>query len=120
MDDELHLLLGGFSDDVQHLCMSMRARIFEIVPDARDTVMRGYNSLAYGVDGGMKGEFASIVLHARYVNLQLHRGTELPDLEGLLEGTGKAMRHVKIRTEETIRSAGVTELIESASTLSRP
>lgn len=120
MDDELHDLLDDFSQEVQQLCMSVRARIFELVPDAQEKVMRGYNSLAYGFGGGMKGEFASIVLHPRHVNLQLHRGTELPDPARLLEGTGKNMRHVKIRSTETIGSEAVKELIEAAIALSRP
>lgn len=119
MDNDLHDLLDGFDQEVQHLCMSVRARILEFVPDAREKVRRGYNSLAYGFDDSMNQEFASIVLHAGHVNLQLHRGTDLPDPEGLLEGTGKAMRHVKIRSVETVQSEDVRRLIESAATLAR-
>jgi hypothetical protein len=90
------------------------------VPDAQKKVMRGYNSLSYGLASGMKEQFASIVLHRERVNFQLHHGTELPDPAGLLEGTGKAMPHVKVQTEETAHSEEVGELIESAAALARP
>jgi hypothetical protein len=93
---------------------------FELVPDAQEKVMRGYNSLSYGLPSGMKEQFASIVLHRERVNLQSHRATELSDPDRLLEGTGKAMRHVKVQTEETAQSREVGELIESAAALARP
>lgn len=120
MDDELQSMIGDFSPEVQHLCMAMRARLVELVPDARERVMRGYKSLGYGFGGTMSEQFASIVLHSRHVNLQLHRATELPDPAGLLEGTGKNLRHVKIRSTETVDSDDVKALIESAAALSRP
>lgn len=119
MDDQRQALLDGFSEDVRRLCLATRARILELVPDARETVMPGYKSLAYGFDGGMSDEFTSIVLHANHVNLQLHRGTGLPDPSGLLEGTGKRLRHVKIRTPETIRRDDVTALILAGAALAR-
>jgi hypothetical protein len=120
MDDDLRRLLDDFSPEVQQLASSVRARIFELVPEAQEKVMIGYDSLSYGLASGMKEQFASIVLHRERVNLQLHRGTELSDPAGLLEGTGKAMRHVKVQSEETAQSEEVGELIESAAALARP
>jgi hypothetical protein len=120
MDDDLRRLLDDFSPEVQQLATFVRARIFELVPDAQDKVMRGYNSLSNGLASGMKEQFASIVLHRERVNLQLHRATEQSDPAGLLEGTGKAMRHVKVQTEATAQSEDVGELIEFAAALARP
>ena len=119
MEDNVQKLLDDFSPEVRQLSLSLRARIFELVPDAQEKVMRGYKSLSYGLDG-MEDQFTAIVLHSERVNLQFHRGTDLPDPAGLLEGTGKAMRHVKVRTEETVQSEEVKELIESAAALARP
>ncbi len=117
MDDNVQELLDDFSPEVQQLSLSLRARILELVPDAREKVMRGYKSLSYGLDG--KDQFSAIVLHSERINLQFHQGTDLPDPAGLLEGTGKVMRHVKVRTEETIQSEEVKELIESAAALAQ-
>jgi hypothetical protein len=119
MDDHVQELLDDFSPEVQQLSLSLRARIFELVPDVQETVMRGYKSLSYGL-GGKDNQFTAIVLHSDRVNLQFHRGTALPDPAGLLEGTGKAMRHVKVSTDETVQSEEVKELIESAAVLARP
>jgi hypothetical protein len=48
------------------------------------------------------------------VNVGFFRGAELPDPHGLLEGTGKFMRHVKLRPDRDINAAALTKLIETA------
>jgi hypothetical protein len=41
-------------------------------------------------------------------------GTSLPDPAGLLEGTGKNLRHVKLRTAEDVSTPALRKLIEAA------
>jgi len=41
-------------------------------------------------------------------------GTSLPDPEGLLEGTGKNMRHVKVHTMEDLEQKGLRNLVQAA------
>ncbi len=50
----------------------------------------------------------------RYVTLGLWQGALLPNPEGLIEGTGKRMRHVKIRSEEELEGTGVGRIIRQA------
>jgi len=47
------------------------------------------------------------------------RGTSLPDPAGLLEGTGKNLRHVKLRTAEDLQEPAVRKLIEAAARLNK-
>lgn len=49
-----------------------------------------------------------------HVNVGFFRGAEIADPEGLLEGTGKFMRHVKLRPESDISPTALMKLIESA------
>jgi hypothetical protein len=42
------------------------------------------------------------------------KGTELPDPEGLLEGTGKRARHVKLRSIGDVDRPGVRALVMEA------
>jgi hypothetical protein len=51
-----------------------------------------------------------------HVNVGFFRGAELADPEGLLEGTGKFMRHVKLRPGDHIDTTALTKLIETAYT----
>jgi hypothetical protein len=112
-------LLNEYSPEVQQLALAMRVRLRELTPDAQETVMKGYNSFNYSFGGGMRDRFLAIVLHRAHVNLQFFNGVDLPDPAGLLEGTGKKLRHVKIRTMETIQRPEVKDLIEAAAALSK-
>jgi hypothetical protein len=49
-----------------------------------------------------------------HVNVGFFHGASLPDPARLLEGTGKHMRHVKLRPETTVKAAALTALIEAA------
>lgn len=49
-----------------------------------------------------------------HVNVGFFRGAELDDPYGILEGTGKFMRHVKIRSETGVDESALTEMIEGA------
>src|SRR5262245_30812133 len=49
-----------------------------------------------------------------HVNVGFFRGAELSDPNSLLEGTGKFMRHVKLRPEREVDEAALKKLIETA------
>jgi hypothetical protein len=49
-----------------------------------------------------------------HVNIGFFRGAEIADPEGLLEGTGKFMRHVKLHPGHDFNVAALTKLIETA------
>jgi hypothetical protein len=52
-----------------------------------------------------------------HITLGFIRGTSLPDPEGLLEGTGKNLRHVKIKSTDDLMRKGLRELLKSAAAL---
>jgi hypothetical protein len=58
--------------------------------------------------------FAYVNVFASHVNAGFFQGVALPDPGGLLEGTGKFMRHVKLRPGTAIRAASLSTLIEAA------
>lgn len=114
MDREFEELLGECSPQVRALALATRARIQSLKLGAAEKVVKGYRSVSYGFGSGMKDQFVAIVLHKGHVNLQFHQGAHLPDPDGLLEGTGKSMRHVKIRDEEILGRDAVEALIREA------
>jgi hypothetical protein len=52
-----------------------------------------------------------------HVNLGFFRGAELDDSNGLLEGTGKGMRHVKIRIPGDIKRRELAIILKQAAGL---
>ncbi len=60
--------------------------------------------------------FAYVNAFKAHVNVGFFRGAELPDPNGLLEGTGRFMRHVKLRPEGDVDTTALLELIKTAYT----
>ena len=60
--------------------------------------------------------FAYVNAFAAHVNVGFFHGAELADPAGLLEGTGKYMRHVKLRPDRDVDAKALTELIDAAYT----
>jgi hypothetical protein len=58
--------------------------------------------------------FAYVNAFTAHVNVGFFRGAELPDPAGILEGTGRFMRHVKIRRDEPFNEPALLELIRAA------
>ncbi len=58
--------------------------------------------------------FGYVNAFTSHVNVGFFHGAALPDPAGLLQGTGKFMRHVKLRPGEPTNTAALSRLIESA------
>jgi hypothetical protein len=60
--------------------------------------------------------FGYVNVFKAHVNVGFFRGAEIADPEGLLEGTGKFMRHVKLRPDRAFNATALTKLIDTAYT----
>jgi hypothetical protein len=60
--------------------------------------------------------FAYVNAFKAHVNVGFFRGAEIADPKGLLEGTGKVMRHVKLRPGHDFDATALTRLVDAAYT----
>jgi hypothetical protein len=58
--------------------------------------------------------FGYVNVFTSHVNVGFFQGSALPDPARLLQGTGKFMRHVKLKPGTTIDAASLSGLIEAA------
>ena len=58
--------------------------------------------------------FAYVSAFRAHVNVGFFRGAEIADPAGLLEGTGKFMRHVKLGPGGDVDAVALMKLIETA------
>jgi hypothetical protein len=79
--------------------------------DVRELLHDGHPTACVG-----DAAFAYVNAFKAHVNVGFFRGAEIADPEGLLEGTGKFMRHVKLRPERNVDAAALMKLIETAYT----
>jgi hypothetical protein len=58
--------------------------------------------------------FGYVNVFRDHVNVGFFHGAVLPDPAGLLEGTGKRMRHVKVRPDADVDAAALNALIAAS------
>jgi hypothetical protein len=58
--------------------------------------------------------FGYVNVFTSHVNVGFFQGASLPDPARLLEGTGKCMRHVKLRPGTAVNATALSKLIEAA------
>ena len=113
-DPAVDTFLKGYSPQVREIAVKVREVILSVMPDATEKVYPGWKVIQYGAGADMKSVFAAISPQRERVNLGLAGGVDLPDPEGLLEGDGKAIRHVKLTSPEAAGAPAVRELVRGA------
>ena len=88
-------------------------RWFEVMRDCGDDVREllhdGHPTACVG-----DAAFGYVNAFTAHVNVGFFRGAEIADPDGLLEGTGKFMRHVKLKPDRDINVMALRKLVESA------
>jgi hypothetical protein len=113
VEADVDRLLGEHPADLQAIERALRATIRGAFPEAVEQVDFGNKLIAFGRSMKMRGLLFAIIAHKTWVNLQLADGADLPNPNGLIEGTGKRIRHVKIRSVEQASSPAVLALIHA-------
>jgi hypothetical protein len=79
--------------------------------DVRELLHDGHPTACVG-----EAAFGYVNAFKAHVNVGFFRDAEIADPEHLLEGTGKFMRHVRLRPERDVDAIALTALIETAYT----
>ena len=110
-------LLATAAEPFQPIMISLKEMILEIDPSAVEVVRLGDRAATFGVGPKKMSEgYCYIMPHKSWVNLGFFKGAHLDDPAGLMEGTGKSLRHIKIRSAEDATRPAVRALIEAAFT----
>jgi len=109
---DVQRLLASQSPATGALGESLVALILDMYPDAVTTVDGG--DIGFGATTGYKGLVFTVSPHARHVTLGLAGGASLPDPAGLLEGTGKVHRHLKLRQPADLDRPELRDLMAAA------
>jgi hypothetical protein len=103
--------LASHTPEVQAAARALEAIIRAELPDVDVQYDPGNGLLAFGRSMQMRDLLFAIIPHAGWVNLQLAEGALLPNPDGLIEGTGKRIRHIKVRTPEAAADPRVRQAI---------
>jgi hypothetical protein len=103
------------SDRARRLARQLRKLVARVMPDVVEVPWPRMRMASYGVGPKKQTEhFCYISTQKDHVNLGFYYGADLPDPDGLLEGAGKLLRHVKIREARAIRNPALRKLLKVA------
>src|SRR4026209_3035414 len=112
-EDEFEQLPAPHSRGVAATARALRRVLAAALPEAVEQVDFGNKLLAVGTSMKMRDLTFAIIPHSAHVNLQLADGVDLPNADGRIEGTGKRVRHIKVRSVEDAGSAAVRAAIDA-------
>ena len=114
-DPQLLGFLEAYDRHIAELALALREIVLREAPDASESIYQVYTvAIWFGFSGRMKDMFCYIATNAGHVNLGFPRGASLPDPNRVLEGDGKAMRHIKFRSHGDVERAFVPRYIQAA------
>ena len=108
--------LAPFEARITKLALATRRLVFEEAPDSIELIYDAYNAVAtgFGFTGRPSECFIHIAVYAKWVNLGFHRGSELEDPKGVLQGTGRLIRHIRISEPEDLAEPAVRAFVKQA------
>ena len=105
---------------VRPIVDAARATVRAVAPRAEELACQSkkprsksmmWKLVRYAVGGEV---VVTIGTFSRHSNLFFARGSEIVDAHGLLEGTGKSLRYITLRTPADAKSAGVKAIVRKA------
>jgi hypothetical protein len=108
-DPAVDAWLASPHDELRRMAEPWFERMRALGPDVRE-LMHDHCPTACVEDAA----FAYVAAFKAHVNIGFFQGASLDDPKGLLEGSGKRMRHVKLRWGETPDAEAISALIEAA------
>jgi hypothetical protein len=116
---EFDTLLADHTPVVADTARALRGILAEAVPEAVEQVDFGNRLLAVGLSMETRDLVFGVNPHSAHVNLQLADGVDLPNADGLIEGTGKRIRHVKVRSVEAATAPALRAIVDAQVALRR-
>ncbi|NRB46325.1 MAG: DUF1801 domain-containing protein [Saprospiraceae bacterium] len=102
------------------LFTALRSFIWKLHPEANELLYHTHALTAvFTVSEKLSDGFCHIPIYTEHLNLGFNKGSLLDDPHNLLEGTGKWIRHIPVRSEADFRQNGVEELVQAAIALAQ-
>jgi hypothetical protein len=108
--------IASYDHKVQDVFTQLRVIVLELLPETEEILFTGWKNISYGT-GESRADKDLIVYIAPLkdsVNLGFYRGANLPDKKNLLKGTGKLLRHVKLKSIADSEIDDIKQLIIEA------
>ena len=108
--------LAKYSREVGSELRAAREHLRSLFPRGYELIYDNYNALVFGFSPTERTSeaFLSVAGYPKWVTLFFLRGIDLHDPGGLLQGSGKQVRSVRLRTARQLSEPAVKALIAQA------
>ena len=115
-EKQIAAFLAKYSPAIETELAEARARLRGFFPRGFELVFDNYNALVFGMSPSERASdaFLSIAGYPKWVTLFFLHGTDLDDPNGLLEGQGKQVRSIRLKSHTDINTPQVEALISQA------
>lgn len=114
-DEPFARMVAGCPPEICELSLAARRLIFEVYPRTVEVIWPQQRTAGYGTGPKkMTEHFCWLAPFSRHLVFGFYYGSELPDPAGLLDGTGRLMRHAKLRSAEELDNPELRRLVEVA------
>ena len=114
METEVRAFLASYPPEVRDLVWKLRALVFEVIPNVLELVDASDKMIGYGLSPKWADIMCVIAPYTSHVILMFGKGRELRDPEGMLKGTEKHVRYIKIMEASDIEAPDLRTLLENA------
>ena len=115
-EKQLDRFLDAYTPEIAQLARKALAKLRKRLPHAIEMVYDNYNALAcgFGPDERVSNVIFSIALYPKHINFFFLQGAKLPDPDGLLQGEGSTVRHIRLEDETTLDRPDVKAMMTTA------
>jgi hypothetical protein len=119
---QLRTFIGKFEPKRQALIRSVRRALQRRFPTAFELVYDNYNFfvIGYSPTEHPSDAIVSITAHANGVGLCFIQGASLPDPEGILQGSGKQTRFIRVPSVDVLSRPAVKNMLDAAARQAEP
>jgi hypothetical protein len=108
-------VLAAARPGLRPVCEALRALIASSHRGFVEVVWPRHKIASFGIGPKkMTEHYAYVAVQRSHVNLGFYHGASLPDPAGLLEGTGRKLRHVKLHSLSDAKNPAIAALIRQA------
>ena len=108
--------LKPYDREIQSLALNLRALVLEEMAPCYENIYDAYSAVAigYGASDRLSDGVFHIAVYADHVNLGFNDGASLDDPKGILQGSGKLIRHITTKTAEDLKRTELRAYIRRA------
>lgn len=119
---QLDAIIARRSPEMAKLTKAVLAKLRPRLPGAVEMVYDKKNALVIGFcpDERASNAINSIATYTKCINLYFFEGDALPDPDGLLQGSGAMVRHIRVTSADDLDRPAVKALIAHALKLADP